>query len=325
MARSFNTRKSVRPATPRRFGIESLEDRQLMAGNVDVTLSNGNLLLTGDNLGNGVQIRQISANKLAVVGIKQAGANTSINGSGFQVFSGVTGSVTFNMNGGNDQVDVINGQGFFATQPGLPSTFQPVDFARNVTMNMGDGSDLVHLEDADVNGGLRIDGGFDNGADTIRLEGISTIGFKSSALEIDTRGGADVIDIEFADLDGSVSIDSGLENDQVKLLFAEVGGDLTIRTQAGEDLVQLFDVAVLDDLLIDAGNNDDVVALVEVTVTDEADVFMGFGDDVLQLFELIAANAKLDGGPGTDRLEDAGGNVFGFLDVDNFEQIVDVS
>lgn|GEM_PF-6075025 len=45
---------------------------------------------------------------------------------------------------------------------------------------------------------------------------------------------------------------------------------------------------------------------------------------MLQIFELIAAN-ELDGGPGTDRLEDAGGNDFGFLDIDSIEQIVDVS
>jgi ribosomal protein L27 len=325
MARSQTARKVSRPSTTRRFGVESLEGRELMAGNVDVTLSNGNLLLTGDNLGNGVQIRQISANKLAVVGLKQAGANTSINGVGFQVFSGVTGNVTFNMNGGNDQIDVTNGAGFFASQTGLPTTFQPVDFARNVTVNLGDGNDLLAMEDADVNGGLKIDGGFDNGVDTIDLEGISTIGLKSAALEIDTRGGADVIDIEFADLAGSVDIDSGNEADFVKMFFAEISGDLTIRTQAGDDLVQLFDIAILDDLLLDAGNDDDVVALVEVTVADEADVLMGFGDDTLQLFELIASNAELDGGPGTDRLEDAGGNVFGFVDVDSFEQIVDVS
>lgn len=325
MARSQFARKVSRPSTTRRFGVETLEGRELMAGNVDVTLSNGNLLLTGDNAGNGVQIRQISANKLAVVGIKQAGANTTINGAGFQVFSGVTGSVTFNMNGGNDQIDVTNGVGFFASQPGLPSTYQPVDFARNVTVNLGDGNDLLAMEDADVNGGLKIDGGFDNGVDTIDLEGISTQGLKSAALEIDTRGGADVIDIEFADLAGSVDIDSGNEHDFVKLFFAEVGGDLTIRTQAGEDLVQLFDVAVLDDLFVDAGNDDDVVALVEVTVADEADILMGFGDDTLQIFRLIAANAELEGGPGTDRLEDAGENEFGFLDVDSFEQIVDVS
>ncbi len=323
MARSQKSRKVSRPSTSRRFGVESLEGRELMAGNVDVTLSNGNLLLTGDNLGNGVQIRQISANKLAVVGIKQAGANTLINGAGFQVFSGVTGAVTFNMNGGNDQVDVSDGQGFFASQPGLPATFQPVDFASNVTVNLGDGNDLLAMEDADVFGALKIDGGFDNGVDTIRLDGVDTKG-KTGSLEIDTRGGADVVDIEFADL-GSVDIDSGNENDFVKIFFADISGDLTIRTQAGDDLVQLFDINILDDLLIDAGNNNDVVAAVEVAVSDEIDILMGFGDDTLQLFQLTGADSELDGGPGTDRLEDAGENVFGFLDIDSFEQIVDVS
>ncbi|WP_425618411.1 hypothetical protein NA78x_002116 [Anatilimnocola sp. NA78] len=333
MSRSLTARKSARKASPakttRRYGLESLEARELMAGNVDVTLTNGDLLLTGDNLGNGVQIRQISADKFAVVGLKQAGANTSINGAGFKIFSGVTGDVTFNMNGGNDQVHISDGQGFFASQPGLPTSFQPVEFSQNLTVNLGEGADLFAADEMTVDGRLKVDGGSGTFADIIELDGalVKGLGAKGQAVEIDTNGGDDQVLVEFSEFRGTVDIDTGSENDFVQMFFSDVRnfGDLVIRTQAGDDEVELFDMLIADDLLIEAGFGQDVVTAVEVTVTDEADINLGFGDDLLQLFELIAADAELDGSGGTDTLADAGGNVFGVLDLDSIEVIEDVS
>lgn len=327
--RKQSTRQPISTPTTRRYGLESLEARDLMAGNVDLTLQNGNLLLTGDNLGNGVQIRQISDNKYAIVGIKQAGANTTINGAGFQVVSGVTGNVTFNMNGGNDQLDVTDGQGFFAAQPGLPNAFEPVTFAKNVNVNLGDGADLLAAEAMTVKGQLNIDGGLGNAADTIRLEEVEVQvqGIKGGqALEIETGGGNDVIAIEFSRFNGLVDIDTGAEDDLVEMQFVDVDAtDLIIRTQTGDDEVELFAVAIADDLLIDTGNGEDLVTLVEVEAQDDIDVQLGLGADTLQIFRLIGDEVELDGGGNTDTLLDAGENQARELDIDSFEVIEDVS
>jgi hypothetical protein len=336
MVRSFtrtsekSRRQSQPTKTARRYGFEGLEARELMAGNVDITLQSGNLLLTGDNLGNGVQVRQISDNKFAIVGIKQAGANTTINGAGFQIVSGVTGNVTFNMNGGNDQIDITDGVGFFASQPGLPTVYEPVTFAKSVNVNLGDGADLLAAEEMTVKGQLNIDGGFGNAADTIRLDGVDVqvSGIKGGqALEIDTNGGNDVIDIEFSRFNGSVDIDTGTEDDFVQMFFVEVEnlGDLQIRAQAGDDEVALFDLAIADDLLIDAGNDEDLVTLVEVEAQDDINVQLGFGADTLQIFQLIGDEVELDGGGNIDTLLDAGENLARELDLDSFEIVEDVS
>ncbi|QDU27460.1 hypothetical protein ETAA8_25480 [Anatilimnocola aggregata] len=326
-ARKPAARKVAPPKTTRRYGVEALEARELMAGNVNVTLSSGNLTVTGDAQGNGVQIRQISSNQFAVVGLKQAGANTSINGAGFKVFSGVTGNVTFNMNGGNDQVHISDGQGFFASQPGLPTSFQPVKFAKNVTVNLGDGADTYAADDMTVGGKLKVDGGSGTGIDIVRLDGVTVnaVGSSGQALEIDTNGGNDQVLIDFAEFKGLVDIDTGSENDLVHLFFAEIenNSDLIIRTQAGDDKVELFDLLIADDLLVDAGGGNDTVIAVEVEALDEIDINLGLGNDLLQIFELIAADVELNGGGGTDKLEDAGGN--SPLDISSIETILDVS
>lgn len=334
MSRSTSLRQSARTSAKRCFGVETLEGRELMAGNVNVALSSGNLTITGDAQANGVEVRQISTNKFAVVGLKQGPAtsgsiNTTINGAGFKIFSGVTGNVTFNMNGGNDQVHISDGKGLFASQPGLPTTFQPVTFAKNVTVNLGDGADTYVADEMTVNGKLKIDGGNGATTDVIKLDEVlaKAIGSSSQALEIDSNGGNDDIDILFSEFRGLVDIDLGTENDTLDLQFVDVvnSADLVIRGQNGNDTIRLLAVEVADDLLIDAGNGDDLVAAVEVTAQDEIDILMGFGTDKLQIFSLIAADADLDGGPGTDTLEDAGENVFGIVDIDNFEVILDVS
>jgi hypothetical protein len=146
-------------------------------------------------------------------------------------------------------------------------------------------------------------------------------------LEIDTNAGDDEVRIEFATFKGLVDIDTGSENDFVAIETIDVdnGSDLQVRTQAGEDTVLLFNSGIDGDLFIDAGNGNDLVAAVEVSIDEEVDILMGFGDDTLQIFELLSPNAEFDGGPGNDRLQDGGGSVFGFLDIDNFEVIENVS
>ena len=58
----------------RGFGLEQLEGRDLMAGNVNVAVVNDDLVITGDNNGNQIIVHQ-SAGRLVVEGV-----NTKING-----------------------------------------------------------------------------------------------------------------------------------------------------------------------------------------------------------------------------------------------------
>src|SRR5262245_51098757 len=94
-----------------RIGFESLEGRLMMAGNVAVNVTGGDLLLTGDNLGNLVEIRQVQLNDSPIPGrFLVRGINgTTINGQASQVFQNVTDDFQINLNGGNDRITL--GQG----------------------------------------------------------------------------------------------------------------------------------------------------------------------------------------------------------------------
>ena len=63
---------------PRRLFVESMESRQLMAGNVFANVIGGDLVLTGDNASNGVEVRQLGAGVYRVIGQVQGGAPTTI-------------------------------------------------------------------------------------------------------------------------------------------------------------------------------------------------------------------------------------------------------
>src|SRR5262245_41175627 len=96
---------SRRSATAR-LSLETLEDRHMMAGNVTVNLSSGDLVVTGDGLGNDIVITQTVLNGAPVPGrFRIEGLNnTRINGQAVRIFENVTDDMVINLNGGDDRV-----------------------------------------------------------------------------------------------------------------------------------------------------------------------------------------------------------------------------
>src|SRR5205085_1142898 len=99
----------------RRLGMESLEGRQMMAGNVLVSVNSlGDLLITGDNQDNNVQIFQsvqqgaVIPGKFLVTGAQNT--NTLINGqAAAQYFENVTHDIKIDLKDGLDRVKVGDG------------------------------------------------------------------------------------------------------------------------------------------------------------------------------------------------------------------------
>ena len=87
----------------RRFRLERLEPRLVMAGNVIAQVSQGSLTLTGDARDNQIVITQSAAGRFTISG--QAG--TTINRSAGPVtFSGVTADIRASMGAGDDRVQL---------------------------------------------------------------------------------------------------------------------------------------------------------------------------------------------------------------------------
>src|ERR1700759_4770088 len=79
----------------RRF--ETLENRSMLAGNVTASVAAGNLTITGDNSANIITVTELANNQWQIIG-----AATKVNGKTQITTAPATGTVTINMNGGND-------------------------------------------------------------------------------------------------------------------------------------------------------------------------------------------------------------------------------
>src|SRR5687767_195852 len=94
----------------RKFSFESLEARQLMAGDVFAAIVGGNLEIRESTLGqsNGVEISEVTPGIFRVVGRNQGGLPTTINGqASFQTPTalGADADLIVNLGGGNDSLN----------------------------------------------------------------------------------------------------------------------------------------------------------------------------------------------------------------------------
>ena len=144
--------------------MESLETRDLMAGDVSAQVINGNLIITGDAADNKITITQVSSTSYRI-----RGQDTTINGRQAATFV-VSNNVRISMLGGNDVVTI-------GTPTGSPTTLK-----RDLSINMGGGRDTINVYSSRVrNVTLKLGGGADkvNFAGSITVTGV-----------IDADGGA---------------------------------------------------------------------------------------------------------------------------------------
>ncbi|HEY2416044.1 MAG TPA: hypothetical protein VGI40_27630, partial [Pirellulaceae bacterium] len=95
----------------RKCKFESLENRQMMAGDVVASVHAGTLFIKGDNLSNGITITAGAIpNQVIITGTTVAGSGTTVNGltNTPVAVNNVTKSMKINMQAGNDVVTVNN-------------------------------------------------------------------------------------------------------------------------------------------------------------------------------------------------------------------------
>lgn len=212
---SSSTKPSRRRAPSRRLGMESLEKRQLMAGDVQVGIVGNELVLRGDWQGNSVVVSEIGERFVRVQGFN----NTTLNGKN-QAFYAYNPSDTLKafLNGGNDEL-------LLATDAAAQTR---TDFAK-VTIDMGRGKDTVACWGVSVYGHstIKLGSEWENDADSFAI-GRNPFAAAGSAgsygtafwqgLTLTTGGGNDVA--RFADESlvlGRSTISMGRGNDSVFL------------------------------------------------------------------------------------------------------------
>lgn len=200
----------------------ALESRQLLAGNVTAAFSGVDLVITGDNSANAVQVLYNGVDVL-VRGLN----GTKVNGSAADFLAvaasdTLPGDLAFNLGRGNDFARVSN----FVKVTG------------DLQVAPGAGNDVTVIQDATITGELGV-GGFslspsndDAGDDNVAI--------------IDTMA-------------GSMSVLTGSGNDVV-MLATVVANDILVSLGTGDDVLQAQStVEATDNLIVGAGAGNDFV------------------------------------------------------------------
>jgi hypothetical protein len=279
------------------FGLERLEDRLLLA--VNVHQSGSTLTISGDADDNVVGVFGYGPGQVLVV-VDEDG-DGSIDQ--YAYFDGVK-NINVNLQGGDD-------------------TFvgSAIDISGNLDVRLGDGDDQFALtndfgaygygfDDNEIGKKLSISGG--DGDDEIQVAGVVV----GKDLSIDAGAGDDDVEIgHYADESFIYIVGYG---DVAAYGDVEVGGNTKIRLGDGDDDLNIepydaYAVLFSRNLDIDAGSGDDYVEFGEsgydnvVTVEGRTNIRLGSGDDEME-FEyeavLLAGDARFDGGPGYDVIDD---------------------
>jgi len=304
----------------RRLAVESLESRNLMAGNVAADLVAGSLVLQGDGQSNGVQIMpmvaagRVQPGTFRVRGIDAGGDATTINGESEVIFRFVNDDVRVDLRGGEDRLLVNTGIQMLDSL--RPTTGLLATIAGDLIVAAGNGSDLLLLGDLDVGGRVQIDAGEER--DIVFVIGL-TVPQSSTFVEfvLTTGGGDDGVHVADFSIEGDMLVDTGSGDfeDHVFLGRGNATSDIAVLTYGGHDIVRLFSVDC-DDLTIDTGDSPDAVTLDTVSV-DLLFANLGNGDqDYLIIRRTSGRQATVNGGNGS-------GDRFDFYENVQFDSVLE--
>ena len=331
----------------RRGRFESLEQRQLLAGDVSVNVVDGNLMIEGDEFDNKIMITAgTEADTLVITGLD----GTNLLEEGQPAVSEVTVAgvhgATVELGEGDDLIAIVGAElrGKIAIDTGAGED-------RVLVGTGGDAAELVGQlpEDlaVEVRGSLRIDSGGDN--DQISVDDAIVRG----RLGINAGEGDDVVSLGAATDDdvsarlqsrGGVGVHLGDGDDELNVHQLSARGIVRVHGSMGDDTIDASRIHASAMLLL-GGDGLDTLSLVELDVRrlgihtgadhDSVDVrdsvftalgvALGDGDDTLTTANLEARVARLHGGEGEDTLDVVGGNDFAHEVIRGFEIPPDVN
>lgn len=267
-------------AHPRRFSLESLEARQMMAGDVAAYVDDGVLYITEAEHSRGasqhVQIESLP-NGFATVSV-DGGVVVLSNGVSSSALLGDVHSINVELGNGNDSVEVTG-------------NFDNID----IDVSGGGGrrvvdNDSVELENVDVlAGNVTVTTG--PGIDRVTVENDFFNPYQGTprhigSLDIDTGAGADTVDLTNAWVIGDASIytyENGIDADVDKVnVNGGVHGNLFVRTGGGGDHVTATGVMVTNLLHANTGGGVDHISVTSSDLWD-VEVYSGGGGDYITL------------------------------------------
>ena len=320
-ARSRQNHRRNRPG--RRLAVEPLQPRELLAGDVTASVTEGDLVISGDHAANGVIVSRIDDTTYAVKGTTHGGADTRINGvpNGKIVLSGVTDDVRADLWAGNDSISLHGRDAdrplrapddvIIYTQSGDDEIKMfHVAAGDNIVVNSGSGNDQFiavsvttrnHLFVAEagtphyagdsnfvnIYGDSRIGGQLNvklnRGNDAVKVSDTY-----ADTIWVEARDGDDSILVRDLATRSSIFIDPGNGSDRTTVEYADVGGSLVVREDIGlrsanDDDQVTISRSVVDDYLWITGNRGSEKVRISSTTADKVYAALGDGDDFLSI------------------------------------------
>jgi hypothetical protein len=205
----------------RQCKFESLENRQMMAGDVVGSVQAGTLTLKGDNFNNAITITPgVVPNSVVVTGFTPVGGNpTVVNGLANTpvTFLNITNGLKVKMAPGNDEVTVNN-----------------LNIFGKAKFDMGAGVDTLIITNSRFCKALDIEMGSDADHLTIfntKVDGIA---------DIDTGRGCDDVTITDS-IFGELDVNLGADNDSLAIAGTSV---ITVTTLNGGEGINTFDEGI---------------------------------------------------------------------------------
>jgi hypothetical protein len=161
----------------RKCKFESLENRQMMAGDVVASVHAGTLFIKGDQYNNGITITAGAIpNQVIITGTNIAGVGTNVNGllNTPVAINNVTKDIKINMKAGNDTVTVNNLSIFGSMKVNMGAgvdTFNVVNgsvICGDLKVVTGGSADTITITDSTVQGVARFETGGD--CDSLTIE-----------------------------------------------------------------------------------------------------------------------------------------------------------
>lgn len=291
----------------RRLSAERLEQRVVMAGNVDVTFFFPELFILGDANDSAIELEEIAPNTIKITGL----AGTTINSGSTPVViaAALIDSVFAKMNDGDDRMVVRNmtltdnANGVLSVTGGAGDDNFLIDNVQttdSVLVDMGEGDDVVRSRYTKVRNHVIATG---NGSDSTVFEY-----FSAGTLQLTSLEGEDKVVAKAGGVADSMSISSGPDNDTVALKGIQVNENLYVRTAQGDDSILAKNIIVGGSVVViaDAGNSDgdDSFDMRNAKIGNALKIATVRGDDTVYLRRVQVGNLlKMDTGYGNDEVD----------------------
>ena len=256
--------------------IESLESREMLAGDVEVIARHGDVIVNGDSAANNIRLETV-AGQVRVTGIDGTRVNGVTNGV---VSRSISDDLRVNLKHGNNQL-LLGSQPFRLSVPD------------DLSIKVGSGDDVIVGSNVVVGDDVSITMG--HGYNRLSVFELSptfsyTVG---DDLKISSHGFSDVyVDWRVSD---DTRISTSHKNDWVRIFDSVLAGDVSISTKGGNDIIDISRTVIAGDFKASTSGGDDTFTFggTGSFAYNDIRLAMGSGFDYASITARLSANTDV--------------------------------